>query len=269
MTQSFDDNLYLIDLSYLNTPSEVVYDLSTILDTDLAKNQRVKLKLGNVEFNKSQLLSIKSLIESINSTLAIVDSDSEITKNSAISIGLVYQKSEDNPENSENPENNTNNIELIEPQFTQSEELQGFPQNNVESQVEEKKIGGTFELQPQMQDDTPIVQSFEQGFANNNWAKPEIQDLMQTPNTNANYETTTPETLEEQLEDRNSEILSELIGEPKDIDIPTEQKQEFQQIERPEEIPSESQKTEENTEGFNSQENQAPQEIQETPPSAE
>ena len=98
MTQSFDDNLYLIDLSYLNTPSEVVYDLSTILDTDLAKNQRVKLKLGNVEFNKSQLLSIKSLIESINSTLAIVDSDSEITKNSAISIGLVYQKSEDNPE---------------------------------------------------------------------------------------------------------------------------------------------------------------------------
>ena len=44
MTQSFDDNLYLIDLSYLNTPSEVVYDLSTILDTDLAKNQRVKNK---------------------------------------------------------------------------------------------------------------------------------------------------------------------------------------------------------------------------------
>ncbi len=263
MTQSFDDNLYLIDLSYLNTPSEVVYDLSTILDTDLAKNQRVKLKLGNVEFNKSQLLSIKSLIESINSTLAIVDSDSEITKNSAISIGLVYQKSEDNPENSENPENNTNNIELIEPQFTQSEELQGFPQNNVEPQVEEKKIGGTFELQPQMQDDTPIVQSFEQGFANNNWAKPEIQDLMQTPNTNANYETTTPETLEEQLEDRNSEILSELIGEPKDIDIPTEHKQEFQQIEQPEEIPSESQEKEENTEGCNSQENQEPQETQE------
>lgn len=95
MTQGFNDNLYLIDLSYLKTPAEVVYDLSSILDTEPAKNQRVKLKLGNVEFNKSQLLSIKSLIESINSTLTIVDGKSEITRNSAIAIGLVYQNSSD------------------------------------------------------------------------------------------------------------------------------------------------------------------------------
>ena len=72
MAQSFNDNLYLIDLSYLNTPSEVVYDLSSILEAEPAKNQRIKLKLGKVDFNKSQLLSIKSLIESINSTVAIV-----------------------------------------------------------------------------------------------------------------------------------------------------------------------------------------------------
>ena len=95
MTQGFNDNLYLIDLSYLKTPAEVVYDLSSILDNELAKNKRVKLKLGNVEFNKSQLLSIKSLIESINSTLTIVDGKSEITRNSAIAIGLVYQNSND------------------------------------------------------------------------------------------------------------------------------------------------------------------------------
>lgn len=95
MAQGFNDNLYLIDLSYLNTPAEVVYDLSTILDNDLAKNQRVKLKLGHIDFNKSQLLSIKSLIESINSTLAIVEGDSETTRNSAISAGLVFQNSVD------------------------------------------------------------------------------------------------------------------------------------------------------------------------------
>ncbi len=95
MAQGFNDNLYLIDLSYLNTPAEVVYDLSSILDTELAKNQRVKLKLGSVDFNKSQLLSIKSLVESINSTLTIVDGKSEITRSSAIAIGLVYQNSAD------------------------------------------------------------------------------------------------------------------------------------------------------------------------------
>lgn len=93
MTQGFNDNLYLIDLSYLNTPAEIVYDLSSILDTEPAKNQRIKLKLGKVDFNKSQLLSIKSLIESINSTLAIVDGKSEITRASAISAGLVFQNS--------------------------------------------------------------------------------------------------------------------------------------------------------------------------------
>lgn len=240
MTQSFDDNLYLIDLSYLNTPSEVVYDLSTILDTDLAKNQRVKLKLGNVEFNKSQLLSIKSLIESINSTLAIVDSDSEITRNSAISIGLVYQGSEDTQETQ-------SDIELIQPQLNQNEELPQFPENTTEQPIEEKKIGGTFEFQPQLQsEDVPIVQSFEEGFANNNWAKPEIQDLMQTPNTNDNYETTTGETLEEQLEDRNSEILSELIGEPKDINIETNSSNTVEE--------TVAQETSENTENIGTQE---------------
>lgn len=95
MTQGFNDNLYLIDLSYLNTPAEIVYDLSSILDTEPAKNQRIKLKLGKVDFNKSQLLSIKSLIESINSTLATVDGKSEITRASAISAGLVFQNSAD------------------------------------------------------------------------------------------------------------------------------------------------------------------------------
>ncbi|MBQ2645033.1 hypothetical protein IJG14_05625 [bacterium] len=95
MTQGYSDNLYLIDLSYLNTPSEIIYDLSSILDTEPAKNQKVKLKLGNVDFNKSQLLSIKSLIESINSTLAIVEGKSDITRASAISAGLVYQSSVD------------------------------------------------------------------------------------------------------------------------------------------------------------------------------
>lgn len=95
MTQGFNDNLYLIDLSYLNTPAEIVYDLSSILDTEPAKNQRIKLKLGNVDFNKSQLLSIKALIESINSTLSIVDGKSEITRLAAISAGLVFQNSAD------------------------------------------------------------------------------------------------------------------------------------------------------------------------------
>lgn len=234
MTQGFNDNLYLIDLSYLKTPAEVVYDLSSILDTEPAKNQRVKLKLGNVEFNKSQLLSIKSLIESINSTLTIVDGKSEITRNSAIAIGLVYQNSSDMvPEtvfNDSNKiadsqksvveevkpelfpdvspvklesENSDENNHQQEKTFTENsnEENKTQEQNqqniNFQNGFDTKKVdygySETIEIQPPKfetseenlnfeednkkewfnTEETPKVQSLEEGFANNNWAKPE------------------------------------------------------------------------------------------------
>lgn len=225
MAQGFNDNLYLIDLSYLNTPAEVVYDLSSILDTEPAKNQRVKLKLGTVEFNKSQLLSIKSLIESINSTLAIVDGKSEITRNSAIAIGLVYQNSSDmvpdtvfssngkteelkkyiNEDVKPNLFPNTEAIKYIDEnqnvtqeqtQFAETQENieSSIPEEqNVKEEVNEPAQSETIEIQPPKFEpteenlnfdndnkkewfntqETPVVQSFENGFSNNNWAKPE------------------------------------------------------------------------------------------------
>ncbi len=140
MTQGFNDNLYLIDLSYLKTPAEIVYDLSTILDTEPARNQRVKLKLGNVDFNKSQLLSIKSLIESINSSLAIVEGKSEITRASAISAGLVYQNSDDMVpelgfERKEEPEPIT--FSEVTPEFFPDVEPEHTEENQTENNQEE------------------------------------------------------------------------------------------------------------------------------------
>lgn len=222
MAQGFNDNLYLIDLSYLNTPAEVVYDLSSILDTEPAKNQRVKLKLGTVDFNKSQLLSIKSLIESINSTLAIVDGKSEITRNSAIAIGLVYQNSSDmvpdtvfssnskteelkkyiNEDIKPNLFPNTEAIQHIDKNqnITQEQIQVSKTQENIENQgtesvqeeIKKPLQSETIEIQPPKfepteenlnfdndnkkewfnSQETPVVQNFENGFSNNNWAKP-------------------------------------------------------------------------------------------------
>jgi len=219
MVQSFDDNLYLIDLSYLNTPSEVVYDLSTILDNDLAKNQRVKLKLGKVDFNKSQLLCIKSLIESINSMLAIVEGESEITRTSAISSGLVFQNSVDNikeimffnQENNEQPSENT--YQEVKPDL--------FPEV---SPVKEKE-----EEQPQTEEkpETDNQVQFDTNYTQNLVSSGEGYEIQpqkfETTEENLNFDKDNPQWLEteeekkvQSLEEENKEWvkLSENSGEP-------------------------------------------------------
>ena len=92
---SYSDDLYLIDMSYLNSPSELVYDLTSVLDNEQAKNRRIKIKIGGIELNQAQLMSINSLIMSINSSLVVLDGTSEITRASALASGIVYENSAD------------------------------------------------------------------------------------------------------------------------------------------------------------------------------
>lgn len=221
MAQGFNDNLYLIDLSYLNTPSEVVYDLSSILEAEPARNQRIKLKLGKVDFNKSQLLSIKSLIESINSTVAIVEGKSDITRNAAISAGLVYQNSNDMvPDiaftSSDVKLEDTTVYTEVKPELfpdvspvkeeveqqNETENTEEHQQNqDVQPQVTYQPEGESVELQTQKFETTEEnlkfennnqnwveeqsqVQSFEEGFSNNNWAKPQSDDNSDENNGN-------------------------------------------------------------------------------------
>ncbi len=92
------DNIYLIDLSYAKTPADVVFELSSVIETDSASNKRVNLKLGSVDLNQSQLLSIKSLINGINSSLVTLSADSEQTKQAALSLGMVIDNGVEIPE---------------------------------------------------------------------------------------------------------------------------------------------------------------------------
>lgn len=92
---SYSDDLYLIDMSYLNSPSELVYDLTSVLDNEQAKNRRIKIKIGGIDLNQAQLMSINSLIMSINSSLVVLDGTSEITRASALASGIVYENSSD------------------------------------------------------------------------------------------------------------------------------------------------------------------------------
>ena len=89
MNQNFSEDAYVIDLSYATSASDIVFELSSIIDNDRAKNQKIALKLGNVDLNQSQLLSIRSLISSINSTVTFLETNSAQTELAAINLGIV------------------------------------------------------------------------------------------------------------------------------------------------------------------------------------
>ena len=89
MEQFLNDNMYVIDLGEVNTATEIIFELSSILDKDEVKNKRICLKLGTVDLNQAQLLSIKSLINGIDSTLSCIDTKSIETEKVALSLGII------------------------------------------------------------------------------------------------------------------------------------------------------------------------------------
>ncbi|MDD3238358.1 MAG: septum site-determining protein MinC [Candidatus Gastranaerophilales bacterium] len=121
MSQPFSENVYVIDLSYVKTPAQIIYDLSTILDSEEAKDKDVCLKLGTIELNQSQLLSIKSLISSINSTLKYVDTKSSSTEKSVVALGMTLLDGND----IKFEPNNQEGIEAVEE--NQQEEISSTP----------------------------------------------------------------------------------------------------------------------------------------------
>lgn len=89
MEQLFKDDIYVIDLSYAKSASDIVFELSSIIDNDMAKNRKIALNLGDIDLNQSQLLSIRSLINSINSTVSFLETNSAQTELSANNLGII------------------------------------------------------------------------------------------------------------------------------------------------------------------------------------
>lgn len=82
------NNSTIIDLSSATSISDLVAKISSALDSEEYVNKSLFLKIGKVSLKQSQLLSIKALIEALNSTLEGVQTESEMTEASAISLGI-------------------------------------------------------------------------------------------------------------------------------------------------------------------------------------
>lgn len=90
--KGFVEDGFIIDLGNAQDAAEIIYELSNILEIPDARNKKICLKLSNIDLSQSQLLSIKSLINSMTSELAFIDTDSEKTELSALNLGLIVSK---------------------------------------------------------------------------------------------------------------------------------------------------------------------------------
>ena len=92
MEKGFVENGFIIDLSNTKNTTQLVFELSSIMEHPDVRGKRVCLKLGEQDLKQSQLLSIKALIESMDANIAFIDTLSEQTEASAVSLGMMISK---------------------------------------------------------------------------------------------------------------------------------------------------------------------------------
>lgn len=88
MDKGYIENGFIVDVSNANKTSEIIYELSRILDLPDAQSKKVCLKLGSVDLSSTELTSIKALVESMNSEIEFVSTSSDITAKSAEELNI-------------------------------------------------------------------------------------------------------------------------------------------------------------------------------------
>ena len=98
MEKGYIENGFIVDLSHAKKTSEIIYELSRILDIPEAQNKQVCLKLGDVSLSETELTSIKALVESMESEIEFISTTSEVTKESAKTLDLNISELENTVE---------------------------------------------------------------------------------------------------------------------------------------------------------------------------
>ncbi len=88
MDKGYIENGFIVDVSNAKKTSEIIYELSRVLDLPAAQSKKVCLKLGAVNLTTTELTSIKALVESMNSEIEFVTTSSDVTVKSAEELGI-------------------------------------------------------------------------------------------------------------------------------------------------------------------------------------
>ncbi len=88
MDKGYIENGFIVDLTNAKKTSEIIYELSRILDMPESKEKHICLKLGSVDLSEAELTSIKSLVEVMESQLAFISTSSTATLESATALDI-------------------------------------------------------------------------------------------------------------------------------------------------------------------------------------
>ena len=88
MEKGYVENGFIVDLAHSKKTSEVIYELSKILDMPEAKHKKICLKLGSMNLSESELVSIKALIETMDSEIEFISTSSDVTSAAAGEVGI-------------------------------------------------------------------------------------------------------------------------------------------------------------------------------------
>ncbi len=88
MDKGYIENGFIVDVSNAHKTSEIIYELSRVLDLPDAQSKKVCLKLGSVDLTTTELTSIKALVESMNSEIEFITTNSDYTVKSAEELNL-------------------------------------------------------------------------------------------------------------------------------------------------------------------------------------
>lgn len=94
MDKGYIENGFIVDVSNARKTSEIIYELSRILDLPDAQSKKVCLKLGSVDLSTTELTSIKALVESMNSEIKFINTSSQTTVESANELEIKVSELE-------------------------------------------------------------------------------------------------------------------------------------------------------------------------------
>ncbi|MDR1327092.1 MAG: hypothetical protein LBJ74_01655 [Heliobacteriaceae bacterium] len=127
MKAGFVENSFIVDVSNARKTSEIIYELSSVLEDVKGKN--VRLKLGEIDINISQLTSIRALIECMNSKLEFITTTSDETRASANSLEIPVSEIENKvptPEFGADPVQSNKELELALDKIFGSEDFEEY-----------------------------------------------------------------------------------------------------------------------------------------------
>ncbi len=110
MEKGYVDNGFIVDLTHAQKTSEIIYELSRILDMPESKGKHICLKLGSIDLSKSELTSINALVDLMESKLSCISTSSTSTLEAATELNIQVSEF-------------TNTVEA--PAFKPSEEVEG------------------------------------------------------------------------------------------------------------------------------------------------